>query len=164
MTLRRLLTIAALTLAWCGLWQSISFANVASGLALAAVVTYSGLGTSGRGGVRPLPLLRLLRLVTVDLVVSTANVAIEILRPQDRTDEGIVAVKVPAESRQHLLILIVAVTVTPGTAVVDADPDTGTMYLHLLHIDRIDDTVDHVQKLAELACAALPLPRIGATA
>ncbi len=161
MTLRRFLTIIALALAWCGLWQSISFANVVGGIALGGAVTYSGLGTSGRGGIRLLPLARLFVLVTADLVASTVNVAVEIVTPQDRTEEGIIAVPVPGESRQHLLLLIVAITLTPGTAVVDADPDTGTLYLHLLHIDRSEATVEHVNRLAALACEALPLPTNG---
>ena len=63
----------------------------------------------------------------------------------------------PAGTRAHLLLLIVAVTVTPGTAVVDADPDTGRLYLHLLHLDRAEGTVEHVLELAELACRALPM-------
>ena len=85
------------------------------------------------------------------------SVALEVLTPTDRTDEAIVAVPLPTESRRHLLLLIVAVTVTPGTAVIDADPDTGTLYLHLLHSDRRDATVAHVEELAELACKALPV-------
>ena len=101
---------------------------------------------------------RFIGLVAVDLVVSTFTVAREILTPTDYTDEAIIAVPVPGETRSHLLMLIVAVTVTPGTAVVDTDPDTGTLYLHLLHADRSEQTTAHVTELAQLACRALPVP------
>ncbi|NNC79591.1 MAG: Na+/H+ antiporter subunit E [Acidimicrobiales bacterium] len=156
-TLRRVLTIGILTLAWCAMWGSVSVANVLSGLVIASLASDRHIGTPARGGVRLLPLLRFLALVLIDLVQSTVAVTREVLTPTDWTEEAIVCVSVPADSRRHLLLLIVAVTVTPGTAVVDADPETGDLYLHLLHADRREEIEVHVQQLAELACAALPV-------
>ena len=155
-TARRLITVVALVLAWCALWGEVSLANVLSGTLFAVAVSVSGIGTAGRGGIRLRPLARFVGLVAVDLVTSTVTVAREILTLTDHTDEAIVAVNVPGDTRSHLLLLIVAVTVTPGTAVVDADPDAGIVYLHLLHADRRAATATHVQELAELACRALP--------
>jgi multicomponent Na+:H+ antiporter subunit E len=162
--LRQLVTAGSLVFAWCALWGEVTLANLASGALIAGLVTASGVGTGGRGGVRLRPLVRFAALVAVDLVVSTANVAREVLTPSDRTDEAIIALRVPTGTRSHLLLLIVAVTVTPGTAVVDADPDTGTLYLHLLHHDHRPQLEWHVQELARLACAALPSPTHGALA
>ena len=153
---RRVVSVVALILSWCALWGEITVANVASGAVVSVAVTALGIGTAGLGGVRMRPLLRFAALVSVDLVVSTVTVAKEILTPVDSTEEAIIAVRVPADTRSHLLLLIVAITVTPGTAVVDADPDTGTLYLHLLHSDRRDAVTEHVCELAELACRALP--------
>ena len=154
--LRHVVTAASLALTWCALWGEISAANLASGALVAAAVTASGVGTVGRGGVRLSPLARFGALVAVDLVVSTVNVAREVLTTSDRTEEAIIAVRVPTDTRSHLLLLVVAITVTPGTAIVDADPDTGTLYLHLLHHDRRHRVEAHVLELARLACAALP--------
>jgi len=148
--------ISALTVAWCGLWGEISTANLLAGLGIAVAVTTMGIGTPGTGGVQLWPLLRFIGIVAVDLARSTIHVATEIVTPTDYTDESILAVDLPHPSREHLLMLVVAVTLTPGTAVVDADPDTGTLYLHLLHHGRRDATVEHVHQLARLACAALP--------
>lgn len=156
LTARRLITVVALVLAWCALWGEVSAANVISGTVVAVAVSVAGIGTAGRGGIRLRPLARFVGLVAVDLVTSTVTVAREILTPTDYTDEAIIAVPVPGDTRSHLLLLIVAVTVTPGTAVVDADPDAGVVYLHLLHADRSDATAAHVRELAELACRALP--------
>jgi multicomponent Na+:H+ antiporter subunit E len=154
---RRLLVVGLLTLAWCALWGRISIANVLSGLVLAVTITAVGVATDYTGGVRFVPLLRFAAMAGIDLVRSTVNVAIEILTPTDYTEESIIAVELPREARHHLLLLIVAVTVTPGTAVVDADPDTGTLYLHLLHHERRDETASHVRELADLACQAFPM-------
>ena len=156
---RRLLTVATLTAVWCALWGEVSVANVAAGLVVAAAVVASGIGTAGEGRVRLVPLLRLLWLVAVDLVRSTVDVAAEILTITDHTDESIVAVEIPPAGRDHLLLLVVAITLTPGTAVVDADPDAGIVYLHLLHDRRRAETVAHVQRLTEAACRALPMGR-----
>jgi multisubunit Na+/H+ antiporter MnhE subunit len=80
----------------------------------------------------------------------------EILTPIDYTDETIIAVDTQAEARSHLFLLVVAITLTPGTAVVDTDPDTGRLYIHLLHADAEPQVIEHVRQLAELACQAFP--------
>lgn len=162
--MKRLLTgrgaamILALTAVWCALWQTISFANIAGGIVLSTIVLASGLGTPTTGAIRLGPMVHLLWVVFVDLVTSTIDVAKEILTPTDYTDEAIIAVEIPSEGRNHFLLLTIAVTLTPGTAVVDADPDTGTLYLHLLHVERRDAVVEHVMQLTDLACRALPVP------
>jgi len=153
---RRLVVVAALTLVWCGLWGEVTVANAVSGLGIASIVIMLGVGTPGRGSIRLRPLLHLLWVVALDLVKSTVSVATEIITPTDRTNESIIAVNVTPESRDHLLLLIVAITLTPGTAVVDADPDTGTLYLHLLHDERRAATIEHVELLTRIACNALP--------
>ena len=157
-TIRRLVTIAGLVFAWLALWGTISVANILSGVLVSLVVLGSGVGTSGRGGIRLGPLLRFGLLVLIDLVKSSVTVAWEILTPTDYTEEAIIAVEAPVDTRHHLLLLVVAVTVTPGTAVIDTDPDTGTLYIHLLHADSADDVRAHVLELSELACRALPMP------
>ena len=155
---RRVIAVVSLVVVWCALWGEASVANVGSGLLIALVATAAGIGTPMRGGVRIVPLVRFFALVAIDLVTSTIDVAREIVTPGDRTDEAIIAVQTPPGTRAHLLLLIVAITVTPGTAVVDADPDSGVLYLHLLHGERAEVTRAHVVRLAALACEALPLP------
>ncbi len=162
--LRRLVTTRGLTMTivltavWCGLWQEISVANVAAGAGLAIAVMATGVGTPTVGSIRVRPLVRLLWIVFVDLITSTIDVAKEIITPTDTTDEAIIAVEIPPEGRHHFLLLIIAVTLTPGTAVVDGDPDTGTLYLHMLHANRHEAVARHVRELTTLACQALPLP------
>lgn len=156
-TPRRIVTVIALVAVWCALWRNISVANIVSGLIVAVVAVSFSPPPPGSGGIRPLPLLSFFWLVAVDLVRSTVSVAREILTPTDYTDEAIIAVDAPVDARSHLLMLVVAITVTPGTAVVDAEPDTGTLYLHVLHAEQIPSITEHVRQLAELACAALPI-------
>jgi multicomponent Na+:H+ antiporter subunit E len=156
MNVRSLVVVAALVGAWCALWESLSFANVASGLVVAVpAVVFTGSQTNG-SRIRFVPAAKLVWLVTVDLVKSTIDVVWEILTPIDYTDETIIAVDTQAEARSHLFLLVVAITLTPGTAVVDTDPDTGRLYIHLLHADAEPQVIEHVRQLAELACQAFP--------
>jgi multicomponent Na+:H+ antiporter subunit E len=159
---RRLITLALLVGAWCALWGAVSLPNVLSGVLVAVAVTLAAGLEPGLGRIRLVPLAHFVYLVARDLVVATASVAWEILTPTDYTEEAILAVDTSVESRSHMLLLVVAITVTPGTAVVDVDVDTGRLYLHLLHADRAESTVEHVRKLVALACRALPVDPVTA--
>jgi multicomponent Na+:H+ antiporter subunit E len=152
-------TTAGLVLVWCGLWGSVSIANLASGLALSVVVLAADRGPTARHVISFRPLLRFAWLVFVDLARSTINVAIEIATPNDGTEEVIVAVDLPATGSEHMLLLSASITLSPGTAVVDVDRSTGRYYIHLLHGRLSDETVAHAHKLAKLACEALPTSR-----
>ncbi len=157
---RHLITITALMFLWCGLWGEFSVANVVAGFAIGAAVTALGIGPPGDGTVNPIALGQLMWLVVVDLIKSTVSVASEILTPTDYTNESVIAVQLEdPEARNHFLLLVVAITLTPGTAVVDTDPEANTLYLHLLHTNRREETIEHAHKLARLTCAALPTTR-----
>ncbi|MAJ88458.1 MAG: hypothetical protein CL416_02445 [Acidimicrobiaceae bacterium] len=156
--IRRVILIVGLVAAWCALWNRLSIANIVSGLLIAVIVSHRSIGPAGIGGVRLRPLLKLGAIVGQDLVMSTFNVAYEVITPTDSTEEAIIGVDLPSNARAHMMLIAVAVTVTPGTAVIDVDPDTGRIYLHILHAERADATAEHVQELADLACRALPMP------
>lgn len=153
---RRVLTVVGLTAAWCALWGSFSWANLASGLIVGTLALTVGTRGVGRGGIGVGATARLVGVVAVDLVVSTYSVMREVSTPADDTSEAIIALPIPPAARHHLLLLFVAITVTPGTAVVAAEADRSALYLHVLHRDRRDAVERHVRRLADLACAALP--------
>lgn len=156
MSARHLLLAITLAATWCAMWGEVTIANAISGAAL-AVVALGIVSWFGPGGpVRPVALAQLVGLVVVDLFRSTVAVVREVLTPTDRTDERVVAVDVGDAAADHLYFLVVAITLTPGTAVIDAEPETGRLFLHLLHADTEPDVVDHVRRLAEVAERALP--------
>ncbi len=169
MRAKHALLILALTLAWCALWGSITVANVLSGIAVSgAIVAYgvynrTGLDGITSGRVRLKPLGRLAYLVAKDLVLSTYSVTREVLTP-GQGDEAIVAVPLTEQARHHYLLLVVGITVTPGTAVVTTDFDRNVLYVHLLHREDKEEVIAHVQELSDLACAAFPHDSVGADA
>ncbi|MEL6985989.1 MAG: Na+/H+ antiporter subunit E, partial [Actinomycetota bacterium] len=160
---RHAILVAGLTFAWCALWGEVSVANILSGIAVSCGLVYLGVRnstgmdgvTSGR--VRLRPLASLAALVAWDLAKSTVEVAKEVLTPDDASiNEAIIAVDLPPEAEHHLLLMVVAITVTPGTAVIDTDLERRKLYLHILHYDGRDAIEAHVSRLAELAFAAFP--------
>jgi multicomponent Na+:H+ antiporter subunit E len=151
-----IITVTSLAFAWCGLWDDLSVTNLVVGTLLGIAIVAAGFGTSGANGVRLVPLARLLWLVATDLATSTASVAWEVLTPTDYTEEAIIAVDIAPGSRTHYLLLAVAITLTPGTAVVDIEPNQGIIYLHLLHYEKAEETRAHTIALAELSRSALP--------
>ena len=54
-----------------------------------------------------------------------------------------------------------SITLSPGTAIVDINVDTGRLYLHLLHADAAPQVTKHVERLAELACRSFPTADLG---
>lgn len=156
-------TMIALIAVWCALWGNVSIANLLSGAVVALGVVFMGGrgdrradGAVSSGGLRPRPMARFVGLVAVDLVRSTITVARQILRWTNDTEEAIIAVTVPIEATDHLMLMNLAITVTPGTAVVDADRSSGTLFLHLLQPDRREQVERHTRELASLLCQALP--------
>ena len=89
---RRVILIVGLVAAWCALWNRLSIANIVSGLLVAVVVSHRSVGPAGIGGVRLRPLLKLAAIVGQDLVMSTFNVAYEVITPTDYTEEAIIGV------------------------------------------------------------------------
>jgi multicomponent Na+:H+ antiporter subunit E len=155
-TIRRLSFTVALVAMWCALWGELSAANIVSGVGLAVLAMVAGFAVPSADGVRFVALSKFLGLVAVDLAASTFAVANEVLTPTDYTDEAIIAVPFEPAARRHLMLLTIAITVTPGTAVVAIDRDIDVMYLHILHEARRADVVEHVDRLVALACQALP--------
>lgn len=157
-TVRRVVAVVGLVMAWCALWGEVSWANVLSGLVVGCAAMLVGVGGTGRGGIRFGPLIRFGWLVTVDIVVSTFSVVREVVTPTDYTEEAVIAVPVPPGTKRHFLLLYGAITVTPGSAVVAAEEDGSVVYVHILHCDRRDSIEAHIVELADLANRALPTP------
>ena len=152
----RYTSIAFLTAAWSALWGGPSVANVLGGIAVGYTPTALTGPKNRTRIVSPPNLARLLILIGRDLVASTVSVAKEVLTPTDCTNELFLDIGLIPAARDHLLLLTVAVTLTPGTAVVDVDPDRGSLRLHVLHADRAEAAIEHVNQLSHLVTLALP--------
>ncbi|MGY1716944.1 Na+/H+ antiporter subunit E [Geodermatophilus nigrescens] len=130
-----------LVLVWMLLWGSWSWANLLSGLVVALVVLVLLPLPHVVGGVRvrPVPLLVFLGHFVVDLFVSGAEVAWQTLRPAGVRRTAIVRVQLRVDSDLLLTMVAEAISLVPGSLVLDLDRERRVMTLHLLPVrDRAD--------------------------
>jgi len=117
---------------WLLLWGSVSPLAIVSGLFIAFGLLWATPQPAVEIGLRfrPLAVVSLLFLVTLDLVVSSCRVTWHVVTP--RLPESAVF-DVPLRVRGGLMITLVAIAVTavPGSTVVDARPDDGVLEIHL---------------------------------
>ena len=152
---RFLAPVLVLTAVWCILWESVSWANLASGLLVSAALTFLGAGRPSELRIVWRPLVSLVGLVAKDLVKSTWVVVLEALT-WSQPDDVIVPVDIPAEACRLDAFLVIAVTLTPGTSVVEVDHDESRLWVHILDREQREPVCEHVRELAEAAVAAFP--------
>ncbi|MFM8794659.1 MAG: Na+/H+ antiporter subunit E [Acidimicrobiales bacterium] len=124
----------ALLVLWVAMWGELSVANIASGLAAVAVVTWMFAERSGATyTLRPWGGLRLLVFVGRSLVTSSARVLWAVLFPTpSRTETSVRRVTLQRGSVFVGAIVANAITLTPGTMTLDLDPDTLELQVHVL--------------------------------
>lgn len=134
---RDLPLLIALVALWMLLWGTISWLSLASGILVALVVTRVFLlppvELSGRFNVGWL-LVFLARFV-VDLVVASAQVAWQAFRPSGVRHSAVVSVELFTRSDFIMTLTAIAVSLVPGSLVIEVDRDRGLLYLHALATD-----------------------------
>jgi multicomponent Na+:H+ antiporter subunit E len=130
-----------LVVVWILLWGTWSWANLLSGLvvALAVLVLLPLPHVVGGVRVRPAPLLAFLGHFVVDLFASGAEVAWQTVRPQGVSRTAIVQVQLRVDSDLLLTMVAEAISLVPGSLVLDLDREHRVMTLHLLPVRDLDD-------------------------
>ena len=141
---RQLPVLSWLVLVWILLWGSVSWANLLSGILVAVLVTNVLPLPAVIGGMRvhPVALLVFLGYFVKDLVVSSAQVAWQAIRPSGMQQGAIIAVQLRTDSDLLLTLIAEALTLVPGSIVLDLDRPRRTLGVHLLHVDDAAD-VEH---------------------
>lgn len=154
-----------LTVLWLLLWDSLSFANVASGLLVAITVLafarlprLRAVDPDQRGRINPFAALWLGVVVLYKLVEANVVLAWEIITPRDRIHTGVIAVPLRTQSETAMMIVANVITLTPGTVTIDAIGSPPVLYVHVLHLSEIDDVRREVLHLEALAVRAFGSP------
>ena len=163
--MRRFAIVAWLTVVWVTLWEALTWANIAGGLVVAIVALYLLPPREVRTsvGFRPLAAARLLLYFLWELILASSQVIWEIITPQDHTRPAVVSVHTRSTVPGHITAVANMVSLTPGTLSLEIDHDTRTIYIHVLHLDSVEETRAAVSKLETLTLAAFP-PRVGPVA
>jgi multicomponent Na+:H+ antiporter subunit E len=146
-----------LVVIWVLAWGSPSVANVASGVAVAAVLlavapdTWPG---RSRPRVRPVAIVRFAASALAKVVESNVVLTREVLSPRSRIHTGVVGVPLPECSDALLALMTNVMALTPGTMPLEVTREPTVIYVHVLHLHDVEDVRREVQQLAALAYRA----------
>ncbi|MET8066325.1 Na+/H+ antiporter subunit E [Micromonospora sp. NPDC005313] len=147
----RAIAVTGLVTVWVLLWGTFSWANVMSGLVVAAVllVVFPLPPVTFAGRIRPVPLLRFLARFLRDLVVASAQIAWLAVR-SNHPQSAIIGVRLRVNTDLNLTLNAEALSLVPGSLIVEADRSTGTLYVHVIGIRSRDEVERFRQSVLEL--------------
>lgn len=160
----QIVALTWLTLAWNLFWANFSWGNVMAGLLVGLVVLamFPLPRVTFRGRVRPLRVAHFVASFLVDVVIASVQVMWIALRPAPPPRNAIVAVPLRVRSDLNLTLAAEALSLVPGTLIVEADPETGTLYVHALNA-RSKADVERVRRQV-LAIEARIVAAVGSAA
>jgi multicomponent Na+:H+ antiporter subunit E len=127
--------IVALVILWALLWGSLSPLTVVSGLVVAVVVMrvfyLPPVELSGRFHLGWF--LVFLGKLVLDLVVASVQVSLLAIRPTPIVKNSIISVQLLTRSDLIMTITAIALSLIPGSLVVDVDRGSAVLYLHVLN-------------------------------
>lgn len=131
-----------LLIVWLALWESISPANVLSGLVVGGllIVLFPVRSPSARTGrFRPLRAAQLLGYFLWKLLEANVVVAWEVITPSNAgVNEGIVAVPLTGASDAAVATVANMISLTPGTLTIEIERHPTVLYVHVLHLRSIE--------------------------
>ena len=136
----RIVAAAVLVTVWMLLWGVFSWANLISGVAVAAVVlaVFPLPPVTFAGRLRLRGLLRFAWRFVTDLVVASAQLAVLAFRFGRQPRSAII--RVPLRVRSDLVLTLTgeAVSLVPGSLIVDTDQASSTLYIHVIAVSDRD--------------------------
>ena len=132
----RLTAVVGLVTVWMLLWGVFSWANLISGLVVAAVVlaVFPLPPVTFAGRPRPLGLLRFAWRFVTDLVVASVQLAVLAFRLGHHPRSAIIRVPLRVPSDLVLTLTGEAVSLVPGSLIVDTDQASTTLYIHVIAV------------------------------
>jgi len=121
---------------WMLLWGVFSWANLISGILVAAVVltVFPLPPVTFAGRPRPFGLLRFAWRFIADLVVASAQLAVLAFRFGHQPRSAIIRVPLRVPSDLILTLTGEAVSLVPGSLIVDTDQSCTTLYIHVIAV------------------------------
>ncbi|HKK63788.1 MAG TPA: Na+/H+ antiporter subunit E [Bacteroidales bacterium] len=86
----------------------------------------------------------------VKLTAANLYIAWDIITPRMHTNPGIIEVETGSKSDVGLLLLSNLVSMTPGTLSIDIDPSKEKLKVHVLYMNRKEDTLKEIEKIREM--------------
>jgi multicomponent Na+:H+ antiporter subunit E len=137
----RLVTLIGLVAVWVLLWGSLTWLTVVGGalVALVVVAVFPLPPITFDGRIRPGALLTFAAFFLRDLVVASAQIAWLAVRPGEPPRSAVIAVPLRVPSDLVLTLTAEALSLIPGSLIVEAERATGTLYVHVIGVRSMDD-------------------------
>lgn len=139
--------LVALVLLWMALWREATVLSVGTGIVVAVVVSRTfwlpPVELSGR--FNPLRLAWLMLALAGELVRATAQIAALAVSPGGVRTNAIVEARLATRSDFVLTLTAIAVSLVPGSIVIEVDRDNSTLFLHALGV-RDEDGMRRVRE------------------
>lgn len=132
----KLIAAAGLTVIWVLLWGTLTPLTIVGGLIVAVVVlkVFPLPPVTFAGRIHPWGVLRFAARFAVDLVVASAQVAAMAFRP-GQPKSAVIAVPLRVTSDLNLTLTSEALSLVPGSLIVEAHRDQGVLYVHVLNAE-----------------------------
>ena len=136
----RALTAALLVAVWLLLWGVFSWFHLIGGLLVAAVVllVFPLPPVTFAGRLHPARLLHLIRRFVTDLVAASVQLAALAFRFGHTPRSAIIRVPLRVPSDLVLTLTGEAVSLIPGSLIVDTDQSSTTLYIHVIAVSDRD--------------------------
>jgi len=131
-----LVALSGLVVVWMLLWGTFSWMVFLSGLVVSVVVlvVFPLPPVTFLGKLRPLGLVRFAVRFTVDLVIASLHLAWTAFRLGYQPRCAVIAVQLAVRSYLNLTLCGEAVSLIPGSLIVDIDRDAGVLYIHVFDV------------------------------
>lgn len=132
----RCIAALGLTAIWVLLWGSFTPLTMVGGLVVSVVVlvVFPLPAVTYAGRIHPLGVLRFAARFLLDMVVSSVQIAVLAFRFGHVPRSAIVAVALRAPSDLGLTLTAEAMSLVPGSLIVDVDRKRGVLYVHVLGV------------------------------
>lgn len=83
--------------------------------------------------------LRLAGFFVTELVISSCQVAWDVLTPRHRSRPGFIAFPLRAQTPLEITVVANLISLTPGTLSIDLSEDCSTLWVHAMFVDDADE-------------------------
>nr|WP_184539274.1 Na+/H+ antiporter subunit E [Micromonospora polyrhachis] len=146
-----------LVLVWNLLFGEFTWGNIVGGLAVALMVLlfFPLPPVTFEGRLRPVGLVRFAVRFIYDLVTASVHVAWTALRPGYQPRNAIIAVPLRVRSDLNLTLTAEAVSLVPGSLIVEVDRKAGVLFVHVLDVRGPEDIERARQDVLDLEARIL---------
>lgn len=133
--------LAGLVVLWCLLWGQFTILSVVSGMVLAVVISLvfylPAIDLSGR--INPWHTAVFFIRLVVDIARASIQVAWLVIDPRYKPSSAILAIALDTRSDLIMTWTAEAISLVPGSIVVDVDRQESVLYVHVINVSTDDD-------------------------